>query len=515
MNVETTIEDQQLVAAKQRLLELKKKQLAWAKAHRCYFYVPMPEQARYHASKAHTRLVIGTNRSGKTTAGALDDIAFALGFYPWLLPEELKSEPIKHLIEYRHQLPELCLTPFKPPVRILIIVSDWDTADSIWTEGTDESAGKLALYVPHGAIDGRPEKNNMGNICGYPIINGSLIRLDTEASFINDPQSFEGKVWHKVHYDEPPNRRLRVACARGLVDTHGYEDFTMTPLTEPWIKSELADKSETDKSIETFFLHAKDNPHISKEGWQDFISKLHDDEYAARAEGEWLYVRGLVYKDFKAKKYPDGHIIDPLTDEWVWKNGTVYSAIDPHARTPHAWMGLVADKEGRLIVWKEIFKHCLINELCDLIKVRLSFTNLKKDGLKEQLMHPVMRWLCDPIAFIEDPVEKKRWADEFFSNDIPVEEASKRRDQGILDVTAALRDKRLLVCSDCPETIREFQSYVWDEFVDPDRNKKEKPKDKDDHMMENLYRLLIAFPVYVDLHHPQKPIKAYEYVTDI
>ena len=46
--------------------------------------------------------------------------------------------------------------------------------------------------------------------------------------------------------------------------------------------------------------------------------------------------------------------------------------------------------------------------------------------------------------------------------------------------------------SHCAETIWEFDHYEWDVRKD------NKPVDKHDHMMENLYRLTITHPGYID-----------------
>src|SRR5271157_4051483 len=85
-----------------RLVQLQKLQKSWLQQHRIYFYRPKGNQPAFHSSLAHVRLAFGTNRSGKTTAGVVEDIAFALGFRPWLLPERWKQLPISELIARYH-----------------------------------------------------------------------------------------------------------------------------------------------------------------------------------------------------------------------------------------------------------------------------------------------------------------------------------------------------------------------------------------------------------------------------
>lgn len=504
----------------------------WLQRHRIYFYQPLPEQAKFHQSPAHVRLVVGTNRSGKTTCGIVDDIADCLGFRPWELSPDLKELNIEELLAKPYLLPESCRTRIKTPAKIIIIVEDWDVADDILITGTLDRAGKLTQYLPPGALDGPPEKNSLGYFYLWHFRNGSTIRIDTEKSFINNPKSFEGAVYDKVHYDEPKRRDLRVALARGLVDSHGYEIFTFTPLTEPWVKDEIYDKAGLDPEIQTFFLHAKNNPHIDQIGWANFISKLDVNEKAARAEGEWVHLRGLVFKEFVPKKHlpknpkgdpkaksgtaeaiwPGGHLIDPIPIEWVAKNGVAYVSIDPHSREALTASILIADRLDRWLVWDELFvPDCLIPDFCELLwsKLRFLADDPKKPGKKITKELSVMRWQLDPIAFEEDPVDKSTWADEFLRAGMPVLKATKRKAQGILDVRQALTDQKLLFCSNCDRHIWEIQHYMYDEWKsNTDRNAKTSPKDKDDHAMECLYRNVVVQPFFVDPERESKPIKA-------
>jgi len=500
----------------EQLALLKRRKLEWVDSHRIYFYAPYSsEQARFHTSKAHTRLVVGSNRSGKTTCGAVEDISFWLGFRPWLLPEELKSLPIQELLKNFSSIPDHCKTPIKTPVKVLVVVADWDVADDIWTTGTAESAGKLKLYIPKGALECAPERNNMGNICRFRCINGSILDLDTQKSFINDPQSFEGRRLDVAHYDEPPKRDLRVAVHRGLVDRHGYEIFTMTPLTEPWIKTEIFDKASTlgPEKVETFHLQTEENPYISKEGWQNYLETLNEDEKEARGKGKWVFLKGLVYPEFKARLAADGgNICDPIPIEWVRDNGTVYVSIDPHSRQPMTAILLIADVKGRMIVWREVYSKDLIEDFCAKIKSHLTYEEEEK-GKKILKELPVMRWLCDPIAFNPDPIDGLTWADEFFNNGIPVEEAPKRKSAGILKVRSAFKENKLFICSNCVRTLYEVQHYVYAEWKSKDsRAEKEVPVDKDDHTLECLYRIVLLDPTYVPQDKRDKPIRAFEYV---
>lgn len=469
----------------QELVNVQRQQRDWERCNRLAFFKPEPYQEGFFQSKSHVRMAFGSNRSGKTTCGLAEDISFALGFRPWELPPELATLPLEELL-FSSEIPLSARTPVKTPTKVLILEDDWDTADEILITGTQDRAGKLTHYLPKECLDGKPEKNSLGYFCQWHLKNGSSIRIDTEKSFVNDPGSFEGGSGDLIHYDEPKKRELRVALKRGLVDRYGYEIFTLTPLAEPWMKDELYDKAATDPEISVHFFDTELNSHISKAGWEEFKKTLTEDEKEARIHGRWIHLRGLVYKEFIPRLYQDGgNLIEPVSLDWIKENATIYDSIDPHPRQPLAWLGLAADKMGRLIVWDEIFVKCLIPEFCDLIKSKLG--NVEPE-----------RTTIDPIAFIADPVDGRHWANEFWDNNIAVQQASKARAQGIMDVRKAFAERRLLICTNCFTLIHELQHYVYQEWKSgSQRSEKEKPIDKDDHLVECLYRLVIGQPEYM------------------
>lgn len=499
----------------QQLVEVQRLKRSWLQQHRLYFYRPRGRQAAFHASTARIRMAVGSNRSGKTTAGVAEDVSLCLGFRPWMLPADLKELPIEDLMKLHEQgkLPLACLTKRKVPFKLLIIEDDWDVADEILLTGTDASPAKLRQYLPAGALVGgsldKQEKNGMGYICKIRLTNGSSITIDTEKSFINDRGSFEGKQYDGCHFDEPKNRDLRVAVKRGLVDTDGLEIFTLTPIAEPWMFDELHSKAAIGSQIEEFFFDSQvlvEEGVISKEGWQSFIDSLTEDEKEARIKGKWTHLKGLVYKEFDPRPYAEGgNIVEPVEAKWIAENATVWAHIDPHPRIPMAALLMAADKHGRLLLWEEVFAKVLIRDFVDLINSKLAY----EGSGKSPEMLEVLRWIIDPLAWEEDPVDGHKWADEFMDLGIIAEKAPKRKEQGIMKVRKLFKERKLLVCRNCTRTIFELQHYVYNEWrSQAPRNEKETPVDKDDHMMESMYRLCLLDPVYVPKDLYIKPIEA-------
>jgi hypothetical protein len=157
----------------------------------------------------------------------------------------------------------------------------------------------------------------------------------------------------------------------------------------------------------------------------------------------------------------------------------IYTAIDTHPKTPHAVLFIAVGPSGLPIVYDEIFIHCSGTELSRLILGKLS---------GRQYAPPK----CEPAAWIEDPETGRSLAQSFAEGGLPVLKASKGKTHGILHLKGVLNQRDPLGIKFCPtvhRTLWEIQRYCYD-------TKTNLPIDKDDHMMENLYRLMINNPTW-------------------
>ena len=105
--------------------------------------------------------------------------------------------------------------------------------------------------------------------------------------------------------------------------------------------------------------------------------------------------------------------------------------------------------------------------------------------------YTVGRCECDPIAWIKHPVTDRTMADEFMANQLVVTPASKAKEFGILKMAQEFAKKdNIYVSPTLPRFLFEINRYCYD--------KENKPMDKDDHMMECMYRTFINDPVWFD-----------------
>lgn len=451
---------------KVRRLQLLKKKVELVKSYGLPFYKPHPKQDSFHRNgQFKRRLVRAGNRFGKSKMGSAEDCAWLLGHRPWYA----QGDPARTL-----GIPQR-------PAKGLVITTDWDKVDEIFTTQRGDPPGKIWQFLPKGFVK-HTRRNHSGAIDQITCENGSLLRFDTMKSFLSNPMGSESSDWDFIHVDEPTTEQHWKASSRGLVDRHGSAWFTLTPLSEPWINDYFfgTDNHEdvaTGKWAITGSIY--DNPYLTPEAISQFEQDLTEEEKQCRLEGLPLHLAGLIYKEFDYAK----HVMHDLPAGWQDfnhppKDYSIYYAIDPHPQTPHAVLFIAVSPHGYKFVFDEIFEHTIIESLSRKILDVV-------DG------RHVIRAKVDPLAYINDPINDSNMAEEFCKNGVIVEKATKALQQGILRVKAELkRDNNLFFAPNLKETLWEIQRWSW--------GKENKPVDKDDHMLENLYRLLLDDPIFVD-----------------
>jgi len=317
-------------------------------------------------------------------------------------------------------------------------------------------------------------------------------------TYEQDPQEFESVTLDWIVFDEPPPYKIYAASVARF-RFGGIIMMFMTPLSDSaWIYDELMLNDATQKGV--VYAEVEDNciEHgirgiLRHDDIERMIAEYTDDEREARTKGRFMHLAGLVYKEYNEKV----HRIEPfdIPDDW-----TLYCALDPHPRTPHAVMWMAVDPQGTKYVVDELFCEGSPEVLAAKIKVKEHELGLK-----------VRQRIIDPMAFVKDqtkdvPILQQQLA----SLGLYFLPASKDLSTGILRVKQALqygqengiitKSPEVFFFRTCTRTDYEFKRYVWDEWsvkMQEQRNAKSKPKDKDDHMMECLYRLLMLEPKYI------------------
>ncbi len=495
------------------------------------FYRPHAKQDKFHrASKSTGRYCRTGNRGGKTKCGAAEDVAFALGYRPWYKYEfdvegvRLTESGVREkYIERHHEGGEdhPLVTEGIPqrPIKLLLIVVDWDKSKEIFTnnEGSYENWGDLFQLIPKSALDpakgGGIHKSRGGHIDRIDLVRPqkygggiSSIYIDTVESYKHSKMSAESSDWDIIHLDEPCPLGMFIAHSRGLVDRSGKFWINCTPLDQPWINDEfvpanqhmvkdageglafkkmMSNNHEISRFIITWTIW--DNPYNSDDAIAEFESKLTREQRDCRLHGLPLSMAGLVYSEFKW----DEHVLAAVPKGWKDyhlppKHCTIRVWWDTHIRLPQALLYFATDKDGTVYVYDEQFYNNLIRPNAELLTE-------KTEG----------RFVCtkeiDPQALIEHPVDNTSIQDTLLDYGHYFEPATKDKSRGINKVKERLLERvgenknrpTIFFSPRLKETLWEFSHFIYD----LDTNK---PKDENDHMMENLYRAILSGLEYVE-----------------
>lgn len=478
------LDEHSTLLLKQRELELLKARLALVKDHGLAFYRPHEKQHLYHSSPAKRRGLFAGNRFGKSEASAAETVAWFLGertWYKYIFPifgmrEGKKVVISMHEGHENHPLVRQGIPRYA--TKQLIITTDWKKVDIVWTSPAGAEPGKLWKFIPRSAHI-NTKKNHEGVI--DQVFNedtGSIIRFTTEQAFLKNPQSVESTDNDRVGIDEPVVHELWVGVARGLIDRDGQADFTLTSLRERWIYDYFNPEESPTESRDAVRATTYDNPYNTPEAIARFELELTEEERSCRLNGLPLELSGLVYKEFSKHR----HVLTTLPPGWSsWDNPpldyTIYTSLDTHIQTPNAGLFAAVAPTGTVIVYSEIWSACVADDLAVLVNSR--HLNRSLGFIK-----------CDPFAWIEDPVYRMSMAVRLSQLGVNVEKASKAKDFGITNMRSLLKQDKVFFAPSLKRFFWEISRYHYD--------KDNKPVDKDDHLMECMYRLFINPLTYID-----------------
>lgn len=392
----------------------------------------------------------GGNRVGKTTIGTILAICYMVGYYPWS----------GRKINFNHNLPR----------KIRYIGQDWEKHIGQVVIPT------LKKWFPHNRKC--YIKKNMVGIEAYWRDEETKSTIEVMSNK-QESELHEGWDGDLIVYDEPPRRDIRVANARGLVDRQGRELFCMTLLKEGWIDREVIRKASSDNNPDfdpsIFTIHGDTYSNVgyglTLDGIKQFEKTLTDDEKDARLKGIPSYLSGLIYGMFNRHTHIKRRFNIPY--DWI-----IDVSVDIHPREKQAVLFVATSPTGEKYLYDEIWQHGTPEEISKMIVDRLVDRRIGTIQID-----PLSKGDKNNINTIYD-----RFVDVLSAYGHTLQVASKDKSAGILKVKEHLMSRNgipsLFVFDDLKRTIFEFEGYMWDEDT-------QKPQDKDDHQMENLYRTML------------------------
>lgn len=288
-----------------------------------YSYKPHQKQLTFHCSTLEEKLFIGGNRSGKTVGNIIECI--------WRLT---KTHP------YRPELNQI-----EGPIR-----------GRICTVSLKEGIWKIILpllkqWMPRRFLIGRSwEKSYSKEERTLYLADGSFLEI---MSYEQDLEKFAGTSRHFCSFDEEPPKSIWAECLLRLVDTDGDWWISMTPvegltwtwevLYEPWSRH-----SKPGLLVVEVSMH--DNPHLSEKGKEKILANITDpEERAAREYGKYVFIKGLVYKDFDPGIHNRGFFI-PQRGMQIW------TSLDTGWRHPAAWLWHAVEPGGHITTFHEMIE---------------------------------------------------------------------------------------------------------------------------------------------------------------
>ena len=331
-------------------------------------------------------------------------------------------------------------------------------------------------------------------------------------SYDQQPKEFEGVTLGWAWLDEPPPDIIFKAIVSRMREG-GMIFISATPLSgsghlydmfvENKTKVTVVEPDGSERVLERKVAHVTANVwdasiekgirgHLSMENINNMIAEYDEDERQARVYGKFQHLVGMVFKKWDQEV----HVIKPFNINK--KDYVVWNMLDAHPRNPDAIMWCAVDKYGTKYVIDEIYLNFDdVEEMAQIIKA--------KDAL-----YRVEKWIADPSAWPtnqHDEKQIKSLAQRLKDYGVKYEKATKSRTLADLSIKNALNyteikgkiinPPELYIFNTCKRTLFEMPRYRWDEHtgkISDRKDRKEKPVDKDDHMIECLGRFLIQEP---------------------
>lgn len=446
------------------------------------YYVPNGKAEEFinlvGSDKNFVNMFIGANGTSKTGTGAniVANIVFGV-----------QSEWFKGLPLFEHF----------PYIKKGRIISDPTTIK-------EKIVPELIKWLPRNTYKNFPEKlyetAKEGKYYASKFIfnNGWVIDIMSNEQ---DVKSFESVDLGFVWIDEPmPKDQYLATLARGRLGMIVF--WTYTPLFQAgWIKEWIDANMTVEGMCDYIEAEMEDNCKIhgirgffEHKSIQRIADSMPEDEKEARVFGKFGHLLGRVHKKFNRKV----HVVKsfPLNE----RDWTTYKALDPHPRVADHVLYLSVNKKGTKIVSAELLSEGLIKQCYQ-----------RMIELETKMQFRIESRIIDPSAFNDDQHKKeKSIGSQLYDLGETWIRGSKNLMAGIKRLETAfdfemiggkfIREPEVFIFDSCVITIKQLEEYVWAEHKGRSADDKEqsgRPKDKNDHMPENLHRLVLSEPKFV------------------
>ena len=275
--------------------------------------------------KQRDGFTLGGNRSGKTTAGIIEDL--------WWVTR-------------RH--------PYKQ------IPSDVDIRGRVLGDGFDNGTVNQVLIpaikrwvIPSDLVGGSWEDSWHNASHTLTLENGSFLEFK---SYDQDLDKHAGTSRHFVHFDEEPPQDIFKESLIRLIDTQGPWWITLTPINGmTWVYDELyLPWSENKlKTVSVIEVSMTDNPHLDLK-YIEGQMELHAGDEATRIHGKFQEKGGLIFPEFNfAHQFHASEWYPPL--DWQ-----VFMSMDHGVNNPTAVLWHAVSPDNFVVTFAEHYERNMI-----------------------------------------------------------------------------------------------------------------------------------------------------------
>lgn len=311
------------------------------------------------------------------------------------------------------------------------------------------------------------------------LYNGSVI----EIKGADNEDSLRGTYIDGVIMDEYAFMKARVfekIIAPSLADHQGWAIFIGTPYGYNHFHDYFIRGQGTHKDWKSWKFKSVDNPFLKPEEIELARATSDPAVFAQEWEADFRMFKGLIYKDFDPNVHVKAFEINP---GWTFYRGMDFGGSNP---TVCLWLGV--DYDDNLFMFDEYYEPGRSADYhAGIILAR--YPNLEFRAT-----------FGDPSA-LQEHIDYARWklyvtpATRFFTTEKGTSESWVKA--GINQVATKLRQDaatkapKLFIHPRCKHTIKEIQSYEWEELrtgIPTD-----KPKKVNDHCMDALRYIVCSY----------------------
>lgn len=428
-------------------------------------YEPHAKQEVFHRAVGKKKLYLGGNRSGKSEAGVIEDIWWAMGDH-----------------RYRNIYDGLPTTPNGAPTYGRVVGVDF-------TNGIKKILlPKFSARIPPSLlVNGSWEDSYSNSDRVLTLANRSTIEF---MSYDQDTDKFAGTARHWTHFDEEPPKEIFDECKARLIDYGGSWWLTMTPVEGmTWVYDELYQRAALENIlvVESDML---DNPHISREAADDFLAGLSEADRKTRRQGKFVSLGGRVYASFERSK----HVLN-ASQFRIPRNWEVFASVDHGFNNPTAWLWHAVGPNNQVVTFAEHYEaNMTVQEHASIVLAReLGFGR------------PVLFRVGDPAMSQRSAVTGNDIFTEYSNYGVHIGPAPTRDvNLGVTRINGYLRTTRedglanWLITDNCPNLISELEHVHWDTFASKkmghNQNKKETIHKKNDHATDSARYFFVMRP---------------------